>query len=76
MNPEEPKSRLPHNQTVHDDKETATNIVASGVLKLLEDMRTGPAKASTHRRKVHVAPGRSISAEDILRGEYYKSAVA
>ena len=70
MDPEQPKTRLPHHKTVDDDVDTATNIAAGGVERILEEMRAGPATAPTRRRKVTVAPGRSIAVEDLEEGTY------
>lgn len=66
MDPEQPKTHLPHHRKVDDDVDTATNIAAKGVVQILEEMRVGPATGPTRRKKVTVAPRCSIAVEDLV----------
>lgn len=66
MDPKQPKRRLPHNKNVHDDHETTSSIIAKGEVGMLEEMRTGSKMTPNRRKKVKVAPGCSISAEDLM----------
>lgn len=66
LDPSRPKGRLPSHE--NKDELQNTSVISDVVVELLTQMRQGDAQTASkqsRRKKLHVEPGKSISAQDL-----------